>query len=84
MAIKISLDKLVLTMPLKDFLREHIQGNNIGILDISVNHVLQTESLPYFHRDPFDRLIIAQAIVENLPVITADQHFNRYPITCLR
>jgi PIN domain nuclease of toxin-antitoxin system len=83
MAIKISLDKLVISMPLKDFLREHVQGNNINILDIAINQVLQLESLPYYHRDPFDRLIIAQAIVEDLPVITADPHFKKYPIACI-
>ncbi len=83
MAIKISLDKLVICMPLKDFLREHVQGNNINILDIAINQVLQLESLPYYHRDPFDRLIIAQAIVEDLPVITADPHFKKYPIACI-
>jgi PIN domain nuclease of toxin-antitoxin system len=84
MAIKISLGKLILSMPLKEYLREHVQGNNITILDIAVTHLLHTGMLPFIHRDPFDRLIISQAIIEDIPIITADQHFKKYPVVCMQ
>ncbi|MFQ6116597.1 MAG: PIN domain-containing protein [bacterium] len=45
-----------------------------------MKHILKVEKLPFHHRDPFDRLTISQAIVENLPVITKDSDFESYPI----
>lgn len=80
LAIKISLKKVILDEPLDIFIKSHIQGNNIKILYIEIKHVLKVENLPFHHRDPFDRLIISQAIVENLPIITKDSDFESYPI----
>ena len=52
-------------------------------LPMTLAHVLASESLPIHHRDPFDRLLIAQAAVEGVPIVTADPEFRRYPIKVL-
>jgi PIN domain nuclease of toxin-antitoxin system len=54
--------------------------NRIEVLPITLDHVLRTESLPLHHRDPFDRLLIAQSIEEEWPIVTADPIFARYPV----
>ena len=80
MAIKISLKKLKVPGSLSDFVKEHIRGNKIDIMSIELNHLYQLENLVYFHRDPFDRLLIAQAIAENIPILSKDKTFDDYPI----
>lgn len=80
MAIKTSLNKLELPGSLSEFVQNHIRENKINILSIELNHLFQLENLPYYHRDPFDRLIIAQAIAENIPVLSRDSAFDDYPI----
>ena len=79
MAIKISLGKLTLAEPLADVLKQ-ITVENIEILSIIPEHTLQVSALPFHHRDPFDRIIIAQAQVENLPILTGDTEFSNYAI----
>lgn len=79
-AIKISLKKLIIPCRLPDFVKEHIIGNNIGILNIALSHIYRLETLQYHHRDPFDRLIISQAIEENIPIISTDNRFDQYEI----
>ena len=76
-AIKISVGKLILAKPLADVIKQ-IAVENIGILPISPEHVLQVSTLPFYHRDPFDRIIISQAIVENMNFISADTIFDDY------
>lgn len=78
LAIKISLAKLSIDQPLQSFIHEHIYGNNIEILFIQTKHILPLESLPFHHKDPFDRLIIAQALVEGIPIISKDAWFDSY------
>jgi len=80
MAIKISLNKLFLEEPLKDFIQTQIKGNDIKILNIEINHILSLENLPYYHRDPFDRLLITQSMNENIPILSSDKVFDLYPI----
>ncbi len=79
MAIKLNTGKLVLPDTLNEII---IKTERLGIETIPINtsHVLQVEMLPLHHRDPFDRLIIAQAIVENLTLISKDDHFNQYAV----
>lgn len=81
-AIKISLGKLTLTKPLADVIKQ-IAVENIEILSIAPEHTLQVSVLPFHHRDPFDRIIIAQAQVENLPTMTADTEFAKYSVQIL-
>ncbi len=80
--IKHSLGKLGLTLPLSTLLAQQ-RANGLGILPVTVDHVLLLDTLPYHHKDPFDRLIIAQAIVEGASVVTADQAFSHYSVSTI-
>ena len=79
-AIKVSLGKLALNKPFEKLFPEQLHFNRIEILDITVDNLIKLTALPFHHRDPFDRLIIAQALVEGLPVIGADVIFDAYEI----
>ena len=79
-AIKVSLGKLVLNKPFEKLFPEQLDFNHIEILDITVDNLIKLTTLPFHHRDPFDRLIIAQALVEDLPIISADAAFDAYKI----
>lgn len=80
MQIKLAIGKLPLRLPLADLVREQQEKNGFEILPITLNHVLALETLPMHHKDPFDRLLIAQAQAENLPLLSADAVFEQYPI----
>lgn len=77
-AIKYSLGRLDLKMPLEDFISQHLTPSKVEILPIAVPHILKVASLPHHHRDPFDRLLIAQAMTENVPLVSADSAFDQY------
>ena len=79
-AIKVSLGKLVLGKSFERLFPEQLYFNRIQILDITVDSLTKLTTLPFHHRDPFDRLIIAQALVEDLPIIGGDAAFNAYGI----
>lgn len=83
-AIKRSLGKLELTASLQD-IQNLVSSKAVSILPISVAHLEMLETLVYQqkHRDPFDRLIISQAISENLTLISSDTHFKDYPVQVL-
>ncbi|HEV7350768.1 type II toxin-antitoxin system VapC family toxin [Telluribacter sp.] len=78
-AIKISLDKLTLPVSLEQFVEDTL-ANDIEIIGLEISHILKVASLPYHHRDPFDRLIIAQSLVESLPILSSDDKFSLYEI----
>lgn len=80
MAIKQSIGKLNFGLPFKAILVQQLNQNRVEMLDISLDHIETVASLPVHHRDPFDRLIIAQGIVENIPIISADVIFDTYSI----
>ena len=79
-AIKVSLGKLALNKPFEKLFPEQLHFNRIEILDITVDNLIKLTTLPFHHRDPFDRLIIAQALVGKLPIIGADVLFDAYGI----
>lgn len=79
-SIKLSLGKLHLSQPLEHFISEQIKACSLKLLPIRPNHVYHVAELPFHHRDPFDRLLVAQCQLENLTLITADQRFNAYKI----
>ncbi|WP_256555918.1 type II toxin-antitoxin system VapC family toxin [Oscillatoria sp. HE19RPO] len=79
-AIKQSIGKLNFARPFRDVIEQQLVTNGIDLLDISLAHIEIVSSLPLHHRDPFDRLIIAQGIVEQIPIISADAIFDAYPI----
>jgi PIN domain nuclease of toxin-antitoxin system len=80
MAIKISLGKLVLTEPFETMVPEQLDLNGIDQLGIAFEHVAQVSKLPFHHRDPFDRLLVAQALVEELPIVSADSSLDAYGV----
>ena len=80
MAIKIANGKLALEGDLEHFLPAQMAENGFAFLQIDVRHVARTVKLPLHHRDPFDRLIIAQALVEGLTVVSADSVFSKYGV----
>ncbi|MBI4293601.1 MAG: type II toxin-antitoxin system VapC family toxin [Betaproteobacteria bacterium] len=80
LAIKVGLGKLKLALPVKRYVVEHVAANGFRLLDIRMAHVGRVESLDPHHGDPFDRLLIAQALEEDLPVVTADPVFRRYGV----
>ena len=81
-AIKISIGKLTLAKPLANVIKQ-IEIEDFEILPISPEHTLQVSTLPFHHRDPFDRMIIAQSQIENLAVMTDDDDFADYGIKIL-
>lgn len=80
MAIKVSLGKLTVSAPIGRFVQEQIEVNAFTLLDVSLEHVSMLESLPFHHRDPFDRLLAAQARAAELTIVSADRVFQRYRV----
>jgi PIN domain nuclease of toxin-antitoxin system len=78
--IKAQAGRLPLPEPSGPYLVKELAKNRIEVLPITLDHVLRTESLPLHHRDPFDRLLIAQSIEEKWPIVTADPWFARYTV----
>jgi PIN domain nuclease of toxin-antitoxin system len=79
-AIKLCLGKLTVAMPLEVLMTQQLTSNDIDILSITVSHLVTVSALPLHHRDPFDRLIIVQAMVEQMPIVRADPAFDAYPV----
>jgi len=77
---KAQLGKLSVPLPAGSFLTGELNAQHVQVLPGSLGHVLRVESLPLHHRDPFDRLLIAQSIEEGWPIVTADPWFARYPV----
>ena len=82
-AIKVGLGKLDLGEPSRSFLPREIERNNFELLPISLDHATTVEGLAAHHRDPFDRLLIAQAMTEKMPVVSADVVFDQYGVSRL-
>jgi len=79
-AIKISLGKYELPAPFAAFWNEQLKTNDFTLLPIAVIHADRIAGLPFHHRDPFDRLIIAQSLVEEFQVISNDTIFDQYGV----
>jgi PIN domain nuclease of toxin-antitoxin system len=77
-AIKVSVGKLKLLQPL-----DELVPTGISILPLQLSHLSQVQTLPYHHRDPFDRMLIAQALTENLALLSVDSQFAAYGVTLL-
>ncbi|AVH62710.1 MULTISPECIES: type II toxin-antitoxin system VapC family toxin [Nostoc cyanobionts] len=80
MAIKHSIGKLNFGLAFNEFIEQQIIRNGIELLPITIDHITVVATLPLHHRDPFDRILIAQSIVENIPLLSADKIFDAYPI----
>jgi len=83
MAIKVSIGKLDVPLPFTRLAREHVEGNAIEQLSVEAQYLDVQRALPFHHRDPFDRLIIAQAQEEEIPVVGKDEAFEDYDIELL-
>ncbi len=83
MQIKITLNKLILGKPLKEMIQLELDRGTFTLLPITLTHIDRLSTLPLLHRDPFDRLLIAQALTDNLTLITADRKIQQYPVDCL-
>ncbi len=79
MTIKFSLGKLTLPAPISS-LMEACGQSGFTILPITAEHLTYLAALPFFHRAPFDRLIVSQALAENMTIITADHMIPQYPV----
>ena len=79
-AIKIKIGKLNTIGSSVAYIRDEMNAYSMELLPIRYEHILQLEALPAHHGDPFDRLLIAQAIHESLPILTQDEAFARYPV----
>ena len=80
MAIKVSIGKLDVPLPFTRLVRQHVTGNAIEMLQVEPEHLDEQRKMPFHHRDPFDRLIIAQAITEEMTVVGRDDVFEKYPV----
>jgi PIN domain nuclease of toxin-antitoxin system len=78
--IKVQSRKLNLPRPAGPYVLSKLAENRIECLPITIDHLLALEGLPMHHRDPFDRILIAQSLEENLPVVTSDPWFSQYPV----
>ena len=83
MAIKASLGKLSLAKNVERFVTEQLAANDFALMSIDLRHAAKVEKLPYHHRDPFDRLLIAQAMTEKLTIVSADGAFRDYGVKVL-
>jgi PIN domain nuclease of toxin-antitoxin system len=78
--IKSQSGKLPLPQPTGPYVMAKLAFNGVKILPVTPSHVLRIESLPMRHRDPFDRMLIAQSLEEKLPIVTSDAVFQRYDV----
>lgn len=83
MQIKTQLGKLQLPLPLPEMIQNQITKNNVELLPIELSHIFNLTNLPPYHKDPFDRLLIAQAMTENAILLSNDANIEKYPIQIL-
>jgi PIN domain nuclease of toxin-antitoxin system len=79
-AIKTSLGKLSLKHPFDEIIPQQLRRNNFYLHPFTIEHAILLSKLPFHHRDPFDRMIVAQSLVENLPVLSNDGALDAYGI----
>ena len=83
MAIKVSIGKLDLKKPFETFVPDQLELNGFDQLEIGFHHIASVAKLPFHHRDPFDRLLVAQALTEGIPLVSADGLLDAYGVTRL-
>ncbi len=82
-AIKLSLEKLKLPKPFGEVFPHQLEINGFGLLPVSCIHLSHLTALPFHHRDPFDRLLIAQAQADDLTIVSRDPEFSKYAVKVL-
>lgn len=83
MQIKVQIGKLTFKRGLKNTLEMHKTQNNLQILPITAEQIYELQNLPFHHKDPFDRLLITQAMTEDFTIVTDDTHFSAYAVKIL-
>ncbi|MEM8719000.1 MAG: type II toxin-antitoxin system VapC family toxin [Cyanobacteria bacterium P01_G01_bin.39] len=83
MSIKFNLGKLTLDPNYEEFVEREVTTSTIQLLNIELEHLRINSTLPFHHRDPFDRLIIAQSVAEDIPIVTVDSAFDKYEVTLI-
>jgi PIN domain nuclease of toxin-antitoxin system len=78
--IKVSIGKLVFPQDARRYLSRHLTKTGIQLLPIQASHTFELASMQQIHRDPFDRMLVAQSLVEAIPIITKDEVIRRYPV----
>jgi len=78
--IKSAIGKITLDDPIESIVESQLQNHGFQLLSVELNHVFRLKVLPLHHKDPFDRLLIAQALVEDAIVLTVDPLFAHYPV----
>lgn len=84
MQIKIQFGKLKLSLPLEELVKNQQETNALTVSPVTLTHVLALDSLPFHHKDPFDRLLIAQSIEEGLSIVSKDSQFSAYAVKLLQ
>lgn len=79
-AMKAGVGKLLLPDPPEQFVKEQLSQNDLAVLPIHLRHVLGVYRLPDHHQDPFDRLLVSQALLEEIPLLSADPQISQYPV----
>ena len=81
LAIKLSLGKLRIAQSLDRFIPEQLARNGFELCGVEFRHVARVADLPFHHRDPFDRLLVAQGLLDELAIVSADRVFRKYGVT---
>ncbi len=79
-AIKVNIGHLEFKEPFEKVLTDQFRINDYKLLNIKLQHLFKLSSLPLHHRDPFDRLIISQALIEKIPIVSVDKKFDDYGV----
>ena len=82
-AVKVSINKLTLPKPFEESFPQQLEENGFELLPVAFPHLYKILTLPFHHRDPFDRLLVAQAMVENMTLVTRDTNIPKYPVNTL-
>ena len=80
MQIKVMLSKLTVHQPLRQMIADQVEQNGLEVLPVKLEHVLRLDSLPSLHQDPFDRLLVAQALAEGWDLISHDPAITQYSV----
>lgn len=83
MSIKFNLGKLTLDPNYEEFVEREVTTSTVRLLNIELEHLRINSTLPFHHRDPFDRLIIAQSIAEEIPIVSVDFAFDKYSVALI-
>jgi PIN domain nuclease of toxin-antitoxin system len=77
---KVQVGKLDLPRPVGDYVVAKLRANGVSVLPLTLDHVRRLEEIPLHHRDPFDRILVAQSTAESMPLVTADPLLRRYSV----